>query len=64
MLEVFAGRPIDWRGDGMVMRRHRASLDWDDDEHRVAPLIGAKGEPDRLDDYPKLERRFVPSSPA
>lgn len=63
VLKVFAGRPIDWRDVEMVMRRYRASLDWDYVEHRVAPLIAAKGEPELLEEYRRLKRRFVPASP-
>jgi hypothetical protein len=64
VLKVFAGRPIDWRDVEMVLRRHPASdLDLDYVDSRLAPLVEAKGEPELLDEFARLRRRYLRADP-
>jgi hypothetical protein len=60
VLKAFAGRPVDWRDVEMVLRRYRQALDFDYILARLVPLVTAKGEPDLLEEYERLRRRYVP----
>ncbi len=59
VLKVFAGRPIDWRDVEMVLRRYRTQLDYQYVDSRLAPLIEAKGEPELLEEFMRLRRRYL-----
>jgi hypothetical protein len=61
VLKVFAGRPIDWRDVEMILRRYGPGLDYAYVDARLAPLIEAKGEPELLEEFTRLRRRYLKS---
>jgi hypothetical protein len=65
VLKVFAGRPIDWRDVEMILRRHGAAgLDLGYVDARLEPLVAAKGEPELLEEFARLRRRYAPGPAA